>query len=74
MYKYGQVIAALDEFCRDHGETLEAGEMRRGALSAPIRRALNDASGFVINRNIKLVLLELQIGEEDFRPYLESST
>ena len=70
MYKYDQVINALDRFCEENGESLEQREQRLDAKSAPIRQALIDPSGFVINRNIKLVLLELNIDLEEFHPYL----
>ena len=71
MHKYDQVIAALDDYCSDREETLEAREQRLNAPSAPIRQALTDPKGVVLNRNIKLILFELQIGTEEFRPYLE---
>lgn len=70
MYKYDRVITVLDRFCEENGESLEEREQRLVAKSAPIRQALNDPSGFVINRNIKLVLLELNIDLEEFHRYL----
>lgn len=72
MSKYDQVITALDRFCEENGESLETREQRLDAKSAPIRQALKDPSGFVINRNIKLVLLELNIDLEAFHPYLNN--
>ncbi len=70
MIKYDRVINALDRYCEENGESLEDREQRLDAKSAPIRQALNDPSGFVINRNIKLVLLELEIDLDEIHPYL----
>ena len=73
MYTSDQVIAALDRFCRDTGETLEAREQRLGAKSAPIRQALLNAGPRMFNRNIRLVLMQLDIETGSFLPYLDAA-
>lgn len=71
MYKLKHVIPALEKYCQDQGESIEEREERLSAPSAPIRKALTKAGNPVLARNIRLVLSDLQIADEDFLPYLQ---
>jgi hypothetical protein len=71
LYAVNDVLSALDRYCADNGETLEAREQRLGAPSAPIRAGLIAAGERTLNRNIRLALSQLEIETEAFLPYLE---
>lgn len=71
MYRLKHVIPALEEYCRDQGETLEEREQRLDARSAPIRKTLKKAGNPVLPRNIRIILEELQIEDDKFLPYLQ---
>ena len=72
MYAVKDVLSALDRYCADHGETLEAREQRLGAPWAPIRAGLIAAGEHTINRNIRLALSQLETETKAFMPYLET--
>lgn len=66
-------LTALDRFCEDAGETLEAREARLNSRNAPLRETLLGFGANVLNRNIKLALVELDIEIDAFMPYLDNS-
>lgn len=70
MHTNEEFISALESYCSDHGETLEDRESRLGVPVGSTRSDLCPLKSPQLNRNIRLVLANLQISTTDFQNYM----
>jgi hypothetical protein len=65
-------IDALAGLCADQGETLEERDVKHGRPAGYSRELLSPPDALQINRNLRLILLELDFPVDDFIQKMET--